>query len=124
MIFILDGDPAVRDSLRCLLEAEGLEVVEFASGSEFMGTPKPAEKDCVILDANLPGMSGFEVLEQLHLGRARPPVIVATSEPNPNTTIRAYSRGAFQVLDKPFDLDTLLAAVRMAVNRPASRSSS
>lgn len=117
MIFIVEEDPAVRDSLRCLLEAEGLEIAVFASGVEFVRRAKTDELDCVILDMDVPGMSGFEVMAWLRRKEVKSPIIAVTAEPSPAATIRAISEGAFQVLEKPFDRGELLKTVRQALRR-------
>ena len=115
-IFIVDDDSAIRDSLKFLLESEGLETEDFASGTEFMGQGRPRDDDCIILDVQMPGMSGIEVLARLRRTGSISPVIIATSLPSPATTRRAYSAGAFRVLDKPFDSNALLGAVHEALH--------
>jgi FixJ family two-component response regulator len=124
-IFIVDDDTAVRNSLKFLLEAEGLESEDFASGSEFIGSGRPGKEDCIILDVQMPGMSGLDVLARLKREGSTSPVIIATSMPSPDTTMRAYTQGAFRVLDKPFDSDALLGAVHEALkeaHKPALNS--
>jgi len=122
-IFIVDDDVAVRDSLKFLFESEGLDTEDFASGTEFVGHSRPAADDCIILDVQMPGMSGIDVLSRLRREGSVSPVIVATSMPSSAMTKRAYSEGAFRVLDKPFDSDALLGAVHEALHlahRPAT----
>jgi FixJ family two-component response regulator len=114
-IFIVDDDTAVRDSLKFLFESEGLAAEDFASGNEFMTSERPGEDDCIILDVQMPGMSGLDVLARLKREGSPSPVIIATSMPSPDTTRRAYSEGAFRVLDKPFDSGALLGAVHAAL---------
>ncbi len=114
-IFIVDDDWAVRDSLRFLLELQGLEAEDFASGSELVVSERLRDEDCIILDVQMPGMSGLDVLARLRRDGSRSPVILATAMPSPATTMRAYSQGAFRVLDKPFDSGVLLGAVHEAL---------
>jgi FixJ family two-component response regulator len=114
-IFIVDDDPGVRESLEFLFEVEGLDARGFASGSEFMGGGKPGDEDCIILDVQMPGMSGFDVLRQLRRQGSASPVIMTTGLPSPDTTKRAYQHGAFRVLDKPYDSSALLCAVHEAL---------
>jgi FixJ family two-component response regulator len=115
MIFIVDDDPGVRDSLKFFFEVEGLDAMEFGSGSEFMGVGKPDDKDCIILDVLMPGMNGFDVLKTLKGRGSNSPVIMTTGLPSPETTKRAYLHGAFRVLDKPFDNGALLCAIHAAL---------
>lgn len=78
MIFIVDDDDVTRDSLRPLVECEGFAAQDFASGRSFLDAVRPADNDCLIVDVNMPGMNGFQVLDELHRRGARPSVIVVT----------------------------------------------
>jgi two-component system, LuxR family, response regulator FixJ len=117
MIFIVDDDDATRDSLRLLVECEGFEARGFASGRPFLDAVRPAAGDCLILDVNMPGMNGFEVLDELHRRGDRLPVIVITAWPDPSTRSRARTAGAIALLEKPHGADELLALIRQAAAR-------
>ena len=117
MIFIVDDDDATRDSLRLLVECEGFEAQDFASGRRFLDVVRPADGDCLILDANMPGMNGFEVLEELRRRGDCLPVIVITAWPDRGTRSRAQAAGAIALLEKPHGADELLALIRRAAAR-------
>jgi FixJ family two-component response regulator len=115
MIFIVDDDEATRDSLRLLLEAEGFEAREFAAGKVFLDDVRPAEGDCLVLDINMPGMNGFELLAELRRRGESLPVIVVTARADAATRSRAQAGGALAVLEKPHRACELLALLRSAL---------
>lgn len=114
MIFIVDDDDATRDSLRLLVECDGLEARDFASGRSFLDAARLTHGDCLILDLNMPGMGGFEVLAELHRRGGGIPVLVITTQADPGTRKRAEAVGAIALLEKPFVASELLAFVRRA----------
>src|SRR6516165_5672748 len=115
MIFIVDDDEAMRDSLRSLLEAHGFEAREFAGGRTFLNGARPADGDCLILDLTMPGMKGFEVLAELRRRGNSLPVIIVTAHADPATRSRAAVGGAFGLVEKPHRASELLALVRRAL---------
>jgi two-component system, LuxR family, response regulator FixJ len=115
MIFIVDDDDATRDSLRLLLETEGLKAQDFAGGRAFLDGGRPVDGDCLILDIHMPGMSGLEVLEELRRRGDRLPVIIVTSRSDPVTRRRAQAGGALAMIEKPAVADELLDLVRTAL---------
>ena len=102
MIFIVDDDSAARDSLRCLLECEGIEVEDFASAEAFLAALPQAEKGCLIADVKMPGMSGLDLLEKLRGDGSQLTAIVVSGLPSAATKQRAERAGA-TFLDKPFN---------------------
>ena len=116
MIFILDDDAGVRDSLRLLLECEGLETREFASCREFLDADG-AEGDCLILDVHLPGMSGIELLETMRRRGDMLPVIVISGRIDSMTRNRARAAGALAVVEKPYQVEEVLDLVRRAMGQ-------
>jgi FixJ family two-component response regulator len=116
MIFILDDDSGVRDSLRLLLECEGLETREFASCREFLDADG-AEGDCLILDVHLPGMSGIELLETMRRRGDMLPVIVISGRIDAMTRNRARAAGALAVVEKPYQVEEVLDLVRRAMGQ-------
>jgi two-component system, LuxR family, response regulator FixJ len=114
MIFIVDDDDATRDSLRLLVECEGLEAQDFSSGRRFLDVVRPADGDCLILDVNMPAMNGFEVVEELRRRGHTLPVIFVTAWSDASTRSRARAVGAMALLEKPHGADELLALVRQA----------
>jgi two-component system, LuxR family, response regulator FixJ len=118
MIFIVDDDAATRDSVRLLLEAEGFDACEFAGGQPFLDGVSPADGDCLLLDLNMPGMNGFEVLAELRRRGDELPVIIVTGHANAAARSRAAAGGALAVIEKPHRACELLALVRRALRSP------
>ena len=120
MIFIVDDDAATRESLRLLLEAEGFAAREFAAGTPFLQAVRPADGDCLILDINMPGKSGFEVMEELRRRGDEAPVIIVTAQTDDATRARAIAAGASALLGKPRGADELLSVLRRVSTAPTS----
>jgi FixJ family two-component response regulator len=117
MIFIVDDDAGVRDSLRLLLETEGFEAREFASCEAFLDARRASEGDCLILDVHLPGMSGIELLETIRCRGDMHPVIVISGWIDPTTTNRARAAGALAIVEKPYQPEEVLCLVRRALDQ-------
>ncbi len=115
MIFIVDDDDATRDSLRLLLEADGLAAQEFPAGRPFQETASPAEGDCLILDLHMPGLSGFEVLEELRRRGWALPTIILSGRLDVVARARALRGGAVALIEKPARPDELFAAIHLAI---------
>jgi FixJ family two-component response regulator len=111
-IYIIDDDEAVRDSLRVLFEVHGFPVEDFTSGTEFLAQYTPTSQGCVLLDVNLPGLDGFEVLSRLEASGNHPPVIIMTARTDSQTSARASEAGAAGFVQKPFATAHLLSLVR------------
>jgi two-component system, LuxR family, response regulator FixJ len=116
MIFIIDDDSATRDSLWVLLDSAGLDARQFASAEAFLEARQTADKDCLVLDVHIPGMTGIELLEHLRLRGDRVPVIIITGRPNAAITARARAAGALAVLEKPFRPAEILELVRQTLD--------
>ena len=117
MIFIVDDDEGVRDSLRLLLECEGLEAHEFASCRQFLDAVGPGDGDCLIVDVHMPRMSGLQLLECMRRRGNRLPVIVISGRSDAATRNRARAAGALAVVEKPYQPDEILNLVRLASGR-------
>src|SRR6516164_3600557 len=125
MIFIIDDDDGVRDSLRLLLECEGFEVREFASCRKFLATVRSGDGDCLILDLHMPEMGGIELLEGMRRRGDRLPVILITGRLDPKTRERARAAGALAVVEKPYKAQpgtTRLGSAASANRSPALKS--
>jgi FixJ family two-component response regulator len=113
-VYIVDDDTGVRESARALLESYDLAVQEFASAQAFLESFKVGCKACLLLDLNMPGMGGLELLEQLRRLEIALPVIIVTGQGDADVAERARRAGAFAFLEKPVD-HTLIAAVDRAL---------
>jgi two-component system response regulator FixJ len=118
MIFILDDDEAIRDSLQILLECEGLAARTFACGRQFLDTVRPQAGDCLLLDLYMPVIGGLDILEALRQRGDDVPVIVLTGHPSPAAESRATAAGAFAFIEKPYRADALLNLIRQALRPP------
>jgi FixJ family two-component response regulator len=119
MIYVVDDDAAVRDSLGVLLESYGFRVSEHASGDEFLKNFSNGQAACVVLDINMPGISGADVLDTLRARGEHVPVVAITGRGDPILKERLLKSGASAVLDKPVETDALVDAIGDAF---ASRS--
>lgn len=122
MIYVVDDDDAVRDSLKILLQSYGFDVAGFASVPELLqggnadeGTGRPA---CIVLDLHLPGTSGLDYLAERAPYAPAPPVIMITGRSDPASRARAERLGALAFLDKPVDSDLLVARIHQALAAP------
>src|SRR5215469_12100849 len=110
MIFIVDDDDGVRDSLRVLLECRGFQTRQFASCREFLAADRDGDDDCLILDLHMPQMSGIELLEGMRRRGDMLPVIIITGR----------AAGALAVIEKPYKAAEILNLVQEA-SRPTNR---
>ncbi len=116
IVFVIDADVSVRESVARLVVSAGLKPETFASGLEFLSRPRPAVPCCLVLDMTLPGISGLELQKQL-ADRADMPIIFITGHADVPMTVQAMKAGAMEFLTKPVSDDLLLAAVRGAIAR-------
>ena len=117
IVFIVDDDEAVRDSLQTLLEAAGHRVRSFASGSEFLAAMPSSEEGCLIIDVRMPGIGGLDVQERLRVAGIALPVIVITGHGDVSLAVEAMKIGAADFFEKPFNDDQLVASVRAALQQ-------
>ena len=118
-VFIVDDDDAVRDSLAVLLEAAGLPVAAFASGVEFLAAYERGRPGCLLLDLDLPGMSGPEVLRALVAAGAKLPVILITGRRDGVLRAQATAEDVVGLLEKPFQDQVLMRTIGAALGRHA-----
>ena len=116
-IFVVDDDEAVRNSLEALLQSAGLRVVLYGSGLEFLEGYETCGQGCVLLDLEMPALSGLAVLEVLAAERRAIPAIVMTGHACAATQRRAMEAGALTVLKKPLHAQSLLDTIRTALRR-------
>jgi two-component system response regulator FixJ len=115
-VFVVDDDEAIRDSLRALMEAEGLAVETFASGREFLDA-QTGGSGCLLLDVQMPDMDGLELLGALAARGAAPPVIMITGHADVPLAVKAMQAGAMDFIEKPFTDTAILDGVHQALDR-------
>ena len=116
LVFVIDDEVSVRESLEPLLAAEGWRVETFASAADFVSRPPATTPCCLVLDVRLPGLGGLELQSQL-VGRSDIPIIFITGYGDVPTTVHAMKGGALDFLTKPLKTDVLLNAVRRGIER-------
>lgn len=114
-IGVLDDEPEMRKALHRLLGCRGYQVREYERGEDVLDSLNPPRLDCLLLDLQLEGLSGFEVLETLLAREVHLPVIVITAHDEPDTAERVLGLGAVGYLKKPVDRDNLLSAISAAL---------
>jgi FixJ family two-component response regulator len=119
VVCVIDDDPEVRGSLLRLLDGAGWTGAGYGSAEEFLGNPPAGELACVLLDVQMPGLSGPQLHQRLLERGSAPPVIFITGRSDVPAGVEAMKRGAADFLEKPVDGEVLLAAVRHAAERHA-----
>ena len=115
MVFVVDDDVSVRESLRLLIESAGWKVEIFASGPDFLAHPRVAAPSCLVLDVVLPELSGCDV-QQLVADRVDMPIIFVSGHGAVPVAVRAMKAGAVDFLTKPFAGEVLLRAIDNAID--------
>jgi FixJ family two-component response regulator len=120
VVFVVDDDLSVRESLELLIQTAGWQAETFASGHDFLEHPAPSVPSCLVLDVTLPDFSGLDLQKQVATDRPHMPVIFITGYGDIPTTVRAMKAGAIEFLTKPFRADVLLPAIGRALERSRS----
>ena len=115
IIFVVDDDLSVRESLELLIKSAGWQPELFVSAQEFLSRPRPSVPCCLVLDVTLPGLSGLELQKQL-TERTDMPIIFITGHGDVPMSVQAMKAGAVEFLTKPFKDDVLLDAIRGAID--------
>ena len=115
IIFVVDDDLSVRESLELLIKSAGWQPELFVSAQEFLSRPRPSVPCCLVLDVTLPGLSGLELQKQL-AERTDMPIIFITGHGDVPMSVQAMKAGAVEFLTKPFKDDVLLDAIRGAID--------
>lgn len=115
IVFVVDDDPSVRETLADLIASVGLSVLAFKSAREFLESRRPAAPACLVLDVRLPGLSGLELQRELLRIEAPIPIIFITGHGDIPMTVRAMKEGAVEFLAKPFRDQDLLDAIQHAI---------
>lgn len=115
VVFIVDDDIAMRESLEFLLGSVSVPVRTFASAKDFLSTYREGERGCLLLDVRMPGLGGLDLQEILQQRGDPLPVIIMTGHADVPMAVRAMRAGALDFIEKPFDEDALLRRVRQAL---------
>jgi len=115
IVFVVDDDPSVRETLADLIASVGLSVLAFRSAREFLESRRPDAPACLVLDVRLPGLSGLELQRELLRIEAPIPIIFITGHGDIPMTVRAMKEGAVEFLAKPFRDQDLLDAIQHAI---------
>jgi len=117
IVFVVDDDVSVRESLELLIQNEGWHVETFASAHEFLDRPRALVPSCLILDVSLPGLNGLDLQQRVSAERTDMPIIFITGHGDIPMTVPAMKAGAVEFLTKPFSDEVLLNAIRQALER-------
>jgi FixJ family two-component response regulator len=117
IVFVIDDDESIRESLQSLIRSVGLKVQTFASAHEFLRSERPDVPACLILDVRMPGLSGLDLQRDLGEANIHLPIIFITGHGDIPMSVRAMKAGAVEFLTKPFRDQDLLDAIQQALDR-------
>src|SRR5918992_1019491 len=120
IVFVVDDDVSVRESLELLISFAGWQPKTFASAEEFLAHPRTLTSSCLVLDVSLPEINGLELQKLVGSDRSDMPIIFITGHGDVPMTVQAMKAGAVEFLTKPFDDEVLLSAIRNAIKRSAA----
>ena len=117
VVFVVDDDISVRESLELMIRYAGWSCETFASAAEFLAHPRVAAPSCLVLDVHLPDLSGLDLQQRVAADRLDMPIIFITGFGDVPMTVKAMKAGAVEFLTKPFNDDVLLNAIRNCLER-------
>ena len=117
IVFVVDDDISVRESLEALVRFAGWQPETFASAQEFLSRPRVLVPNCLVLDVSLPGLDGLALQKRIAADRIDMPIIFITGHGDVPMSVQAMKAGAVEFLMKPFSDDVLLNAIRHAIER-------
>jgi FixJ family two-component response regulator len=120
IVFVVDDDVSVRESLELMIKFAGWQPETFASAGEFLARPRTSLPSCLVLDISLPDLNGLELQKMIASERTDMPIIFITGHGDVPMTVKAMKGGAVEFLTKPFDDEVLLSAIRHAIERSAA----
>jgi two-component system response regulator FixJ len=123
-VYVIDDDPAMRDSLDFLLDSAGFNVRLFDSAQVFLDELASLEAGCVLTDVRMPGIDGMELLRRLNSGTRKLPVIIMTGHGDVPLAVEAMKLGALDFLEKPFEDDRLIGMIETALTQNETGSKS
>ena len=116
IVFVIDDDVSVRESLELLLGCEGWQTETFATAQEFLIRPRPDVPSCLVLDVSLPDFNGLDLQKRIAFERTDMPIMFITGQGDVATSVQAMKAGAVEFLTKPFEHDVLLEAIRESLD--------
>jgi FixJ family two-component response regulator len=117
VVFVVDDDVSVRESLELLIVSEGWKPETFESAQEFLDRPRVQAPSCLLLDVAMPGLNGLELQERVAVERPDMPIIFISGYGDVPMTVKAMKAGAVEFLTKPLDRDLIVAAIANALER-------
>ena len=117
IVFVVDDDISVRESLELLIQSAGWQPETFASAQEFLSRPRALVPSCLVLDVSLPGINGLELQKRVAAERSDMPIIFITGYGDVPTSVQAMKAGAVEFLTKPLSDEVLLSAIGNATER-------
>ena len=120
-IFVVDDDPAVRETLSIVLSAGGYEVICFADGVALLAVARTRTPSCILLDVNIPGKSGLDILKELHGEDYPAPIFMVSGEGDIAMAVTAIKSGALDFIEKPFRGNEIVARLEEAIGAYARR---
>jgi FixJ family two-component response regulator len=117
IVFVVDDDVWVRESLETLIRDEGWQAETFSSAQQFLDRPRALTPSCLVLDISLPGLNGLELQKRVAVERTDMPIIFITGHGDIPMSVGAMKAGAVEFLTKPFNDEVLLTAIRQALER-------
>jgi FixJ family two-component response regulator len=122
IVFVVDDDVSVRESLELLIRYAGWRPETFATASAFLAHPRVIVPSCLVLDVSLPDLNGLDLQRLMAADRIDTPIIFITGHGDVPMSVRAMKAGAAEFLEKPFADDVLLDAIRLCLERSRARN--
>jgi FixJ family two-component response regulator len=117
LVFVVDDDISIRESLELLIRSEGWQPKTFPSAQHFLTHPRTPVPSCLVLDISMPGLNGLELQKRVAAEHPDVPIIFITGHGDVPKTVQAMKAGAVEFLTKPFNDEVLLGAIRQAIER-------
>src|SRR6185369_16682303 len=122
-IFVVDDDPAVRDTLSMVLSAAGYQVICFADGAALLSVARSKTPSCILLDVHIPGKSGLDILRELHGEDYPAPIFMISGQGVISMAVTAIKDGALDFIEKPFRGSEIVSRLNEAIDAYARRKS-
>jgi FixJ family two-component response regulator len=120
-IFVVDDDPAVRETLTVVLSAQGYQVICFADGAALLAVARSRIPSCILLDVNIPGKSGLDILKELHGENYPAPIFIISGQGDIAMAVSAIKNGALDFIEKPFRGSEIVSRLEEAIGAYARR---